>query len=283
MRIRVQLSRFEKFVLLSILLHIIILVLSTLLSRLSLQHSEQAKREDVDIEVVRLSKKEFQRLKNQIAESKQVQKAKEAAKDAYLGAQTQVVQKQTRARNTGSFQDQILSRAPRRSPKNNERSHPKLKLSNLGVAMNLKPLGNLSPEKRKLGQSAATNDYLKDIEHGAQTLLNTKEFAYFTFYQRVRKQLEQFWEPGLRAKIQKMYDRGRNLATNKEHATKLLVVLNSKGTITRILVQDTSGINDLDQAAIEAFNRAGPFPNPPKGMLEQDGTVKVAWEFVLRT
>jgi len=44
-----------------------------------------------------------------------------------------------------------------------------------------------------------------------------------------------------------------------------------------------SGIQDLDDAAIEAFKAAAPFPNPPKGVVENDGTVQIRWDFVLET
>ena len=42
-----------------------------------------------------------------------------------------------------------------------------------------------------------------------------------------------------------------------------------------------SGVIDLDSAAVEAFREAAPFPNPPKGMVEGDGTIKIRWDFVL--
>ena len=34
-------------------------------------------------------------------------------------------------------------------------------------------------------------------------------------------------------------------------------------------------------AAIEAFKEAAPFPNPPAGIVESDGTIKIRWDFVL--
>ena len=41
--------------------------------------------------------------------------------------------------------------------------------------------------------------------------------------------------------------------------------------------------HDLDEAAIRAFNRAGPFPNPPNGLLQETGSVDIRWDFILRT
>lgn len=193
---------------------------------------------------------------------------------------TQKVLRQTKAAVVGSFQEAKVGSAGDSKEKAKE---VQVSLESIGVKPNLKPTGHLSPEERTVGQVGANNDHLANIQNGAQTLLNTKEFAYFSFYQRVRKQLEQFWEPGLKIKIRKMINRGRSIAEDKEHATTLFVILNTLGIITKIQIKDTSGVSDLDQAAIDAFNRAGPFPNPPKGLVEADGTIRIEWEFVLKT
>ena len=36
-------------------------------------------------------------------------------------------------------------------------------------------------------------------------------------------------------------------------------------------------------AQAQAFQAAAPFPNPPKGMLDDDGFVRIRWDFVLTT
>lgn len=260
--------RDSRFIFLSIVLHgLVMLALSREWSGFKDKTTKP-----VDIEIVSLSKQDIERLKNaQVAETLLTKKSEKEAPKAFLGKQTQVVEEQTRAKETAPFRDG-------KKGGSSEGKQENVKLGDLGVKMNFKPMGNLGP-----GETAATSDYLKEIKPGAQTLLNTKEYAYFSFYQRVRRQLEQFWEPGLRKRLKDMFDRGRQLANDQEHTTRLTVTLSGEGTITRIQVEGTSGLLDLDQAAIDAFNKAGPFPNPPKGMVENDGTVKVEWEFVLKT
>jgi protein TonB len=44
-----------------------------------------------------------------------------------------------------------------------------------------------------------------------------------------------------------------------------------------------SGITDLDEVAVEAFRLAAPFPHPPKGMVDGDGTIKIRWDFIVET
>ncbi len=222
--------------------------------------------------------------KNQVVESTKITPSKEITKDSYLSEQNQIVQEQRKAQNTTSFKESQRAQSmnqPSSKTKPQESSATGLTMQNLGKKFDFSPLGNRGPEQ--IAIQAGTSDYLETVKPGSETMLNTREFAYFSFYQRVRRQLEQFWEPGLRERIRKIYDRGRQIASERDHSTRLLVVMDDKGIIKRVQVKNTSGVLDLDEAAIEAFNKAGPFPNPPRGMVESDGLVRVEWEFVLRT
>lgn len=265
---RINLSR---FIFLSALFHLAVMVLLSSswfngLRDISLNREENAK--PIEVEFVNGPTRD---VTTQIVETTLKEKSQEAARRAYLGQQTQTVEHQTRAKTTAPFRDGKRASGAKIGKQ-------KIAIGDLGVKMNLQPMGHLGP-----GEIPSTSDYLTEVKPGAQTLLNTREFAFFSFYQRVRHQLEQYWEPGLRKRLRKMFDRGRRLAAEQEHSTRILVVLNEGGTITRIQVEGTSGFLDLDQAAVDAFNKAGPFPNPPKAMVDRDGTVKVEWEFVLRT
>ncbi len=252
------------------MIHVLGLLLMQLpkLSDLSLS---QNTKQTIEIELEPLSQPKS--ITKQVVETSKVQKSEKVAENAYLSEQTQIVEKQIKAKEVASFRELKKGGASAKAEKQENEFHK------LGIAKDYKPLGNLGPA----GQMAANNDLIKDASEGSQTLLNTKEFAFYSFYQRVRRQLEQFWEPSLRDRLDKMINRGRMIASDREHSTKLMVIMNAEGVITRIQVENTSGMMDLDEVAIEAFNKAGPFPNPPKGMVEVDGKVRVEWEFVLRT
>ncbi len=128
-----------------------------------------------------------------------------------------------------------------------------------------------------------TQDYLKDKDKGIETMLNTREFKYYSYYSRIRRQLSEHWEGRVREKILQIYRSGRSIATNRDHITKLLIILNSTGILMNIKILGDSGVRDLDDAAIEAFRSAAPFPNPPRGIIETDGTVHIRWDMVLET
>ncbi|WP_413559655.1 TonB family protein [Bdellovibrio sp. HCB209] len=128
------------------------------------------------------------------------------------------------------------------------------------------------------------NNAIKDVEQGLETMLNTREFKYASYYNRIRRQLNQHWEGRVREKLSKMFKEGRSPAsTGQDRITRLIVVLNNQGTLMGVKVVSDSGVRDLDDAAIEAFRAAAPFPNPPKGIVEGDGTVKIRWDFVLES
>ncbi len=132
------------------------------------------------------------------------------------------------------------------------------------------------------GETSTTNDNLNATED-LITKLNTKEYKYYGYYHRIKIQLNQWWQPKVREKVTKMVNQGRTIASEENKTTRLIIVLNDAGTLVKIQVVAESGIRDLDDAAVEAFRSAAPFPNPPKGIIETDGTVKIRWDFVVES
>lgn len=141
--------------------------------------------------------------------------------------------------------------------------------------------GYLAPESDKNGNPSQTDDYLKDVHTGLQTLLSTREFIYYSYYARIKEAIRQHWEPNVREKVKIIYRQGRTIAAAHDRVTQVLVTLNAQGELISVNVLTQSGVEALDAAAVEAFQQASPFPNPPKGMVESDGTIKIRWDFVL--
>lgn len=141
--------------------------------------------------------------------------------------------------------------------------------------------GSASGDPSKTGVSS-TNDYIEGVALGDTTYLNTTEYKYYGFFLRIRQKLEQFWGRSIQDKAQALSKGGRQVASNENLITSLEVTLNEVGEIVKIAIKGTSGVKELDDAAVESFNDAGPFPNPPKGLIE-NGLVKVEWGFVVQT
>lgn len=129
---------------------------------------------------------------------------------------------------------------------------------------------------------SSTDDHLKDVKTGMETMLSTREFVYYSYYNRIKEKLRQYWEPKIKEKFERIIRQGRHIASDgNDKITKLVIILDEKGTLVGVQILGASGVTDLDDAAIEAFRAAAPFPNPPKGIVEPDGTIKIRWDFVL--
>lgn len=133
------------------------------------------------------------------------------------------------------------------------------------------------------GGEGVPQDYVRGVRESERTLLSTREFVYFGYFQRIRASLDRAWARQLRDRLERLYRGGRQLASDTEHQTRVLVYLDGQGRIARVQVLEDSGSRELDEAAVAAFNEAGPFPNPPAGLLERSELIPIRWDFVLRS
>lgn len=140
-----------------------------------------------------------------------------------------------------------------------------------------------SSENGSTGEESTATDRLKDVDQSLMTQLNTREYKYYGYYTRIRTQLNQWWQPKVREKVSLLLNKGRRIASDENKNTKVIIVLNDVGNLVGVQVLSVSGVKELDDAAVEAFRRAAPFPNPPKGLVEADGTIKIRWDFIVES
>lgn len=236
-------------------------------------------------------------VKNQIVQTQKGEEQKIAEKDAYLGEKTQRVDRQTVSQRQ-SLMDKAgapktLAKKPvdaREAHKAQERvpTQEILPLAKLGVpvlpgAQERERIAQADAQPRWAEQGVQAADYVKDINQSDRTLLNTKEFVFFSYFQRIRSRLDRAWVPILRQKLVRLYRSGRHLASEMDHTTQVVVILNPQGAVVRVKIMGQSGNEELDDAAIGAFNAAGPFPNPPNGIIDANREIQIPWEFVLKT
>ncbi|MBY0414289.1 MAG: cell envelope integrity protein TolA [Bdellovibrionales bacterium] len=147
-----------------------------------------------------------------------------------------------------------------------------------------KHLGAEGVEAGKVGTTglAQNNDFVEEVPLGDMTNLNTTEFKYYGFYHRIRQKLEQHWGSSIKDKAKNLYRSGRRMPASENLITSVTVTLDDHGQIVDMTIEGTSGVRELDQAAIESFNKAGPFPNPPKGLLV-GGRATIQWGFVVKS
>jgi TonB family protein len=141
-------------------------------------------------------------------------------------------------------------------------------------------VANLLPSPAVLDKiiGAAANDHLQDVEEGDGTYLNTKEWKYASFFNRVKQSVGQHWNPGGQLR---MRDPTGNIYGGRDRYTVLNVTLNDQGRVREIYVEKSCGLDFLDLEAIQSFERAQPFPNPPPGLVQADSSVKFQFGFFL--
>jgi TonB family protein len=224
----------------------------------------------------------------QIVESEDGNSEKRALGDAYLSDKTRRFDRESQSKNIGTFSKGARGEDRGDDQKNIELSelstfnkgYNPYKSAAISYAENKKKVGKKgSDSERGVG---ASGDHLLNVPLGDFTYLNTVEYKYYGFYHRIRQKLEQFWGRSIQEKAELMVNSGRSIATDDEHVTALIIVLSPEGEIERIVVKGSSGVQELDDAAIESFNEAGPFPNPPKGLIV-NGEVQIEWGFVVKT
>ncbi len=242
-------------------------------------------------------KKVAAKLHDQIVEQQKQLNDEKPEDSRFLSAFDQKVVKQTQAERNAKFNNTAQGGQPDEGATDGEKdSEAKVEKAErnkrdkeAGELPELKDLmpkfalnpGPKAPQMDENGNPSATDDHLKDVQSGLQTLLSTREFVYYAYYARIKDALRQHWEPNVREKVKIIYRQGRTIASATDRVTQVMVTLNKKGELIKVEVLTQSGIETLDGAAVEAFRQASPFPNPPQGMVESDGTVKIRWDFVL--
>lgn len=240
--------------------------------------------------------------KKQIVQSEDSADNTKPLEKAYLSDKDRSFDRQTVAKNVDTFQKTAMgnSHTTQKAHKGETAQKPaakavkEIKLSDLGLPMEKPTMAKVdrSPASESLrgiknGDAlskglSATNDYVEEVALGDFTHLNTVEFKFYGFYHRIRQKLEQFWGKSIQEKADNIFRSGRRLPASQDLITALKITMNEKGEIVDVKVMGTSGVRELDDAAIESFNQAGPFPNPPKELLVK-GRAVIEWGFVVKS
>jgi TonB family protein len=127
------------------------------------------------------------------------------------------------------------------------------------------------------GGGGSSADDLAQLEAGDGTFLNTREWKYAAFFNRLKQAVGAHWDPG--GRLHSRDPAGRRFGA-LDRLTVVDVTLRPDGSLYQIFVAQTSGLDFLDQEAVHAFEQAQPFMNPPAGLV-RDGYVHFAFGFKL--
>lgn len=142
----------------------------------------------------------------------------------------------------------------------------------------LAQLGGSTRALRAAFGTRGTPDDLREVDEGDLAILKTRENLYASFFNRMRSRVQEHWDPeGAHDAV----DPKRSRFGTSPRTTVLWVQLDAKGAITKVAVISDSGAEHLDQEAVRAMNAAGPFPNPPDGLIDASGHIEFDFGFTL--
>ena len=123
---------------------------------------------------------------------------------------------------------------------------------------------------------APNNDYLEE-KSGPGVNLNTREFKFAGYINRIRALVDFYWQQNLDNLPGGLH------AVRAQYETVVDVALNQDGALEGVEVQVESGIPALDDCVVRAFQMAGPFPHPPAQLVGADGRARLPdFGFVVR-
>jgi TonB family protein len=105
--------------------------------------------------------------------------------------------------------------------------------------------------------------------------LNTREWKEAQYFNGIKRAVAVHWEPNA------VLRSGEQSPTRPLRDVYIVIVevhLDASGSLKRIAVLKSSGVDDLDGSAVEAFRRAAPFAAPPASLVK-DGVVEFKFGF----
>lgn len=225
----------------------------------------------------------------QIVDSEEINKVKKDVDSKFSSRINQIVKKETIAKKVGNYKRagkgtlkaQIRPKVSKTiKPKKRKVTFKDLRISNFQKMPAIQQnLGIANGDEKSHGE-AIRSDHIEKIALGNVTKLNTSENMFYGFMTRFKRQIEGHW----RLKVQNYLDRGRYgrmpASAGNDYTTNLTIVLDIKGNITKIQVNDSSGIHEIDEIAVTSIKRIGAFPNPPKKMAK-NGKIEIPFGFRL--
>jgi TonB family protein len=200
----------------------------------------------------------------------------------FVGERTQRVERQTLAPGFGS------ATGGRPGPKAADKTAPTrprakpLDLSGRSLSLPREPAPAAEPKRQEAGEDGdgqlnkGSMDALgKNVAIGAETLLNTDEYVYAGFFNRMKREVAPRWEPLVRDYLK------RASIDSGVYTSQAVFFLSPSGDVTRIEIAKSSGAKVLDDIARDAIRLVARMPNPPTTLQQSDGLFRVELGFIV--
>lgn len=180
-----------------------------------------------------------------------------------------VVNEETVARHTGAT---INRKKSANTNKSKDTKNNKLDKSEFGY---------FKASQKTSGGYSTISEYIPNVKRGGFTSLNTNQFVYYAFFNRINNQIRSRWTDHLSFLGQRLEKPRLAQLANKDHITNITAIITPDGKLQKVIITKSSGYKETDWAVTEAFVRAAPLLNPPAGLVESDGLIRLEYSFHL--
>lgn len=194
----------------------------------------------------------------------------------YAGEFKNRVQKETQSSLTGLFREGKSSGGQADKNSEGEKKSQENEWAEDGELAQESAIGPKISDLMVLGRSP---HHLSDeLEKGNQTILNTDKVLYASFINRIAEEVYQPWVGNIEEALKSIRTLGRKLESNT-YVTKLNVSMDKEGEIKGIQILSSCGVTLIDDAPKKAFWGLEAFPHPPVQLIEEDGFIRLVYEF----
>ena len=196
----------------------------------------------------------------------------------YLSNKNRVVEKETQARMTDIFPSgsKVTQKIAKKGHPTATTTYPKI--GDLGLPLKLES----TPIPTAVGEQSDQNSPRRyqalldeSIPYGSETLLNTQESVYYSFFYRIYEMLGPIWKRNISDLARKMEMKPGS------YTTLIDIILDAEGNVVNAVIIQSSGKFEVDRAAEKACRTIKQYPNPPKGLMNAEKIVHIGWQFGL--
>ena len=123
------------------------------------------------------------------------------------------------------------------------------------------------------------SEYIPNVQEGDFTVLNTDQFSYYAFFNRINQQIRLRWISNIRRLAIELPTQVINQYASFPRVSRIELILDKEGEFVNAFVDSTSGARELDDAAVNAFIDAAPYLNPPTDLIDKNGFIRLNYSF----
>jgi len=135
------------------------------------------------------------------------------------------------------------------------------------------PIGNKHSNDKipvaVLPTSSVVKQYTDELQSELDNPLTAKSFIYSGYFERISIAIRPGWVKQIRPLVR----------SEKRLLSVVQIIIDRTGLVLSTALVYESGRPEIDTAALAAIKIGNMYPNPPKGIIDQDGFGRIYWRF----